>query len=125
MRDEGCYGISESVPFTFQELIANTVSYIEKPICPSDLFLHIDDILDHTDSFSLPDPPSRQAAVARQRELQGKILNSKERIRMMLDFCYEGTSLCDLDETDLEIEKLLMSGVPERDILNMRFRKIA
>jgi hypothetical protein len=104
-----------------KESIASRIPYIES-VEKNEIFMHIDDVLDHTDQFERPDPPSHEAAVSKQDEIRGKLEAAKKRIELMHQFMYEDDG--SLDCVDKEIEVCIMSGVPENDIMNRRFEKL-
>jgi hypothetical protein len=84
--------------------------------------MHIDDVLDHADQFERPDPPSYEAVVSKQDGKREKIENAKVRIELMHSFAHEGDE-GGLDYVDKEIEAMILRGVSESDIMNMRFAK--
>jgi len=102
------------------------ISYIKSPRKP-EIFMHISDILSHVSIHNLlqlpaPDPPSYQRASQKTSLLIRKISAAKTRIYQLSTLSYEEDP--DLDEMDLEIQKMLVEGVDEGDIVNARFKDV-
>lgn len=91
----------------------------------NDVFLYTIDILDHaadimskTNSTDLGCPPSFERARINSIIVQSKINAANIRIEKMYNFQIDQE---ELDIMDLYIQDLILSGIPERDILNIKF----